>query len=186
MGFRIEFKNDKTRATEEVEGSDGRMNVSARSDERAYYNSRDEGQSYAGTWQHTSATSGQYSFFLQNTSTTKTIVISEVGVNSTVSSRFKLHFASIVSAVGDTIIPVNLNKDSSNDAACTMLEDNSTTIATITLIGRPIDDIQVGTLGHEELHLEDRVRLGQNDAIVLECDTTAGTLAHGVVFFYFE
>ena len=64
---RIEFKNDKTRATEETEGSDGRLNVSARSDERGYYNSRDEGQCYTMTYIHRLPADGELSFSLSTT-----------------------------------------------------------------------------------------------------------------------
>ena len=48
--------------------------------------------------------------------------------------------------------------------------------------------MKVGIDGHEELRLDDRVRLGQNDAIALEVDAvTSGTpLVFGVLFGYFE
>ena len=36
--MKIDFKNDATRAQEEAEGSDGRLNVSGRTDSRGYYN----------------------------------------------------------------------------------------------------------------------------------------------------
>ena len=183
---RIEYRNDVTRATEEAEGSDGRLNVSSRSDGRSYYNSRDQGQCYSASFQHTAGTSGQYSFDLKNTSTDKTLVISTIEINSVVTARFKLWFSSGATN-GDAVVPVNLNKDSSNDAQCTFLEDNSTTIDTVTTSGAPIEDVQVGTLGHVDMVIKDRVRLGQNDAVSLELDTTAtNTLAHGTIFFFFE
>jgi hypothetical protein len=184
---RIEYKNDQTRATEETEGSDGRLNVSSRSDERAYYNSRDEGQCYAGTFEHAVALDGEYSFTLVNTSTDKTLVVSSVGLNNTTASRFKLWFVSGTIANGVAALPTNLNKDSSNDAQCTFTPDASGTPITIGTVGTQIDDVNVAANGHEELRLTDRVRLGQNDGIALEMDTTTtNTLSNGVVFFYFE
>ena len=185
---RIEFRNDVTRATEETEGSDGRLNVSSRQDGRSYYISRDQGQAYSTTFSNAAAADGDFSFFLKNTSTTKTLVIDSIGVNTAVdTTRVKLWFASIASQAGDAVTPVNLNKDSSNDAQCTFLEHNTTAIATITKLGGAIDDVQISTSGHEELRLVDRVRLGQNDAVVLEVVTTANTpIIFGVCFFYFE
>ena len=86
----IEFKNDRTRALEQLEGSDGRINVSARSDSRAYYISRDNGQAYSMTFNHPAAADGQYSFYMQNTATDKTLVIAHIGLNADNIARFKL------------------------------------------------------------------------------------------------
>ena len=119
---RIEYRNDGTRATEEAEGSDGRLNVSSRSDGRAYYNSRDEGQCYTAVFEHIDHADGELSFSIQNTSTDKTLVIDSIGLNCLLACRAQLYFASIASQVGDAVTPVNLNKDSSHDAQATMLE----------------------------------------------------------------
>jgi hypothetical protein len=185
---RIEVKNDITRGIEEIEGSDGRLNVSARSDGRVYYISRDAGQAYAGTFEHSAAADGQYSFYLQNTSPTKRMVIRSVGVNADAISRVKLHFVTGTAANGVAVVPRNLNGASPNDAACTFLNDGGGTAITIgALSGTPVDDYTIGAAGHAELRLEDSVFLGQNDAVALEMDTTSSTsLITGVVFFFFE
>ena len=186
---RIDYKNDVTRALEEAEGSDGRLNVSSRADNRAYYNSRDKAQCYAMTYEHSAAADGEYSFYLQNTSTDKTLVVSAVGVNADNIARLKLHFVTGTATNGTARVPRNLNSDSANDAAAsTALHDGGgTTIGGLTVSGIPIDDIRMGANDHRELRLTDRVRLGQNDAIALEMDTGTSTpLVHGVVFFYYE
>ena len=107
---RIEFKNDVTRALEEMEGSSGRANVSARTDGRRYYVSRDEGQAYAMTFEHATAGDGEYSFYLQNTSPTRRLVVSSVGVNAVNIARFKLWYVTGTAANGVARIPVNLNR----------------------------------------------------------------------------
>lgn len=186
---RIEFRNDVTRATEETEGSDGRLNVSARSDARAYYNSRDEGQCYTMTFDHPLAGDGQYSFYLQNTSADKTLVISSIGVNADDIARFKLWFVTGIAANGVARVPVNLNKTSPNDAAAsTALHDGAgTAISGLTVSGAEVDDFQLAANGHGELRLFDRIRLGQNDAIALEMDKGTTTPdVFGVIFFYYE
>ena len=185
---RIEFKNDVTRAFEEAEGSDGRMNVSSRSDGRAYYNSRDLGQCYALTFQHTAAIAAEYSFWLQNTSVDKTLVVSSIGVNAIDTARVKLWFTTGVGADGGLIVPRNLNGSSPNDAACVARETAAATpISHLAVSGIHIDQVAMSAYGHEELRLSDRVRLGQNDAVALECEQiTSAVDIFGVVFFYFE
>ncbi len=183
---RIEVKNRKTGALEEIEGTDRRFDTSSRSDTRGYYNSRDDGQSYSATWFHSASADGQYSFFLKNNSSTLTLVVSSVGINAFLTARFKLWFAT-GGTNGVAVTPVNLNKASPHAADATFLNDAGTTVDTVTVAGSAIDDLSVVATGHEEMRLGDRVRLGQNDGIALEMDTGDTTpLVHGVVFFYFE
>lgn len=186
---RIEYRNDRTRAIEEAEGSDGRLNVSSRSDFRPYYNSRDEGQCYTMTFTHTAAANGEYSFYLQNTSTDKTLVVSSIGVNATNIAKLKLWEVTGTAANGVARTPKNTNFTSPNDAAAnTALEDGGgTAISGLTTLGAEVDDIQLTQYGHDELRLSDRLRLGQNDAIALEMDTGTSTPEiFGVIFFYYE
>ncbi len=187
--MRIEHENDKSGAVESVRGSDNRMNVSARSDQRAYYNSRDEKQCYTMVWSHPAAAAGQYGLYLRNTSGDKEIVISSIGINSdTADVRIKLHFVTGTAADGVLVTPVNLNKASSNAADAIARDDGAgTTISGLTSAG-VIDYLILNADGHEEMRLSDRVRLGQNDAIALELDEGGGGTADvfGVVFFYFE
>ena len=186
---RIEVRNDVTRALEEVEGSDGRMNVSARADNRAYYNSRDEGQCYSMTYDHPTAADDEYSFYLQNTSTDKTLVITSVGVNVTNIARLKLWLVTGTAGDGVARIPRNLNDSSPNDAAAsTALHDGGgTTISSLVVSGIKIDNIQLAANGHDEFHLDDRVRLGQNDAIAMEVHLATSTpTVFGTIFFYYE
>ena len=187
---RIEFKNDKNRATEEAEGSDGRLNTSSRSDNRAYYNSRDEQLCFTVPFDFQASESGEFVVYWQNTSSDKDLVISSIGINTFLASRFKLHFVSGAASGGNEITPTNLNKSSSKDAPSNSREGGSgaTGIDNITSISL-IDFLYVGAGMHEEFRLSDRVRLGQNDAIAIEVDETAGGATadvSGVIFGYFE
>ena len=179
---RIEFKNDKTRAIEETEGSDGRLNVSSRSDTRAYYNSRDVKQSYSACFDHQSAAAGEYSLYIENTSKTKELVISRIGVNAAENARVKLVFVSGTAAGGTVLTPTNLNKGSSNDADAIVRQGSVTGLTEISCI----DFEAVPANGHGEFSIGDTVRLGQNDAIAIEYDEgTTGDL-FGVAFMFFE
>ena len=156
--MKIDFKNDKTRALEETEGSDGRLNVSSRADNRAYYNSRDEGQCYSMPFEFNTSATGEYAAYLKNTNTEKEMVISSVGINAEVASRFKLDFVTGTAAAGDTVTPTNLNNSSPHDATATGMEGASagTGITGLTAVNT-IDYAYCTATGHEELRLKDRV-----------------------------
>lgn len=185
--MKIDFKNDNTRAQEETEGSDGRLNVSSRADNRAYYISRDKGQCYTLPYEFNTSGTGEYAAYLKNTSTDKTMVISSVGLNSEVATRFKLEFVTGTAAAGDTVIPTNVNNSSPNDAVVSAMEGASagTGITGLTAVNI-IDYAFCTATGHEEMRLSDRVRLGQNDAIALQVSETAGGDVAGVIFFFYE
>lgn len=188
MGNKIEYKNDITRALQEVEGSDGRLNVSSRVDERAYYNSRDQAQCYTVAFDFQDATVGEFGTYWKNTNTNgKTLVISSIGINSVEASRIKLWFVSGTAAGGTTLVPTNCNRSSSNDATSIAMEAGSAATGITGLTGEAlIDFLYCSAAGHEEFRLSDRIRLGQNDAIAVEYDEgTTGDLS-GVIFGYFE
>lgn len=184
--MRIEFKNRTTKALEETEGTDGRLDVSSRSDSRAYYNSRDDAQCYTMVWDFQSAASGEFGAYLKNTHTTKQLVIRSIGINAAADSRVKAHFVT-GTATGTAVTPVNLNRTSNNDALATAVEGAAaaTGITGLTSDG-VIDFAYVAAGTHEEMRIGDTVRLGQGDAIALEVDETAGSDFSGVIFFFFE
>lgn len=185
---RIDYKNDITRAVEEAEGSDGRLNVSSRSDDRAYYNSRDEEQCYTVPFDFQDAAAGEFAVYWKNTSTNgKDLIISSVGVNSVEFSRIKLWFVSGTASGGTSLSPTNLNRASSNAATAIAMEGGSASTGITGLTGENlIDFLYVSATGHEEFRLSDRIRLGQNDAIAIEYDEgTTGDIS-GVIFGYYE
>ena len=183
---RIEYKNDNTRALEEAEGSDGRLNVSSRTDGRGYYNSRDKGQAYAFHFNHPAGVNAENTFYMQNTSTDKTMVISTIRINATAAARVDIHKVT-GTATGVASAPLNLNFASANDAVGVFYSEANGAIGGFTEVGEAIDDIQLSAFGTAEMKIEDRLRLGQNDAINLHIDTTATTSdVFGVVFFYYE
>lgn len=186
---RIEFVNDVTGSFQEAKGSDNRLNVSSRADDREYYNSRDEAQTYSIVWTHLAATDAEWSFYIKNTNTTKTLVLSTVGINTdTADSRFILWYVTGTAANGATVVPTNLNRVSSNAAIGTFLESAGGTAISGLTNSAKIDFVHLDANGHEEMHPAGRVRLGQNDAVALEYDeNSAGTAdAGGSVYFYFE
>lgn len=185
--MRTEYKNDRTRALEEAEGSDGRLNVSSRSDNRAYYNSRDEGLCFSVPFHFLSAASGEYAVYWKNTNVDKQLVISSVGINSAVDVRLKMAFVTGTASGGSNVVPTNLNRTASHAASAIAMEGASAATGITGLTEEAVFDcLGVPANSHEEFRLTDRIRLGQNDAVAIEVDNTAGGDVWGVIFGYYE
>lgn len=181
----ITFPGDVTGAIEIAHGSDGRLNVSSRSDGRAYYISRDRGQTYTVVFDDPDCDVGDVFFFLKNDSTDKALVISTIGFSATLSGSFKVQFETVTLTGASTLTPVNLNRSSSNLAVVSCVGNSLVTGTSIP--DGVIDHLAIEALGHEDMHLEDRVRLGQGDAISILYDRgAANNIVEGVVYFYFE
>lgn len=184
---RIEYKNDQTRSLEESEGSDGRLNVDSRSGSLPYHISKHKGQAYAFVYEHLAGASLENCFYMQNTSTDKTLVVESIDVNATALARFHLDVVVGTATGAGDVIPRNVNLASANDAVGVFKQDTGGAIGGLTVSGSPIDYVQVAAGGHLEMKLNERLRLGQNDAIALEIHSTATTSdCFGVVFFHYE
>ncbi len=186
---RIQYIDDESGNFGEAHGSDGRLNVSSRSDARAYYNSRDKELCFTVPFTHTAASDGEVSVWWQNTSATKELVISSVGINcDTVDTRFKLWFVTGVGADGAVVTPTNLNRQSSRAAEANARESAGGTAISGLTLDVLIDYLILQASGHGEFRVSDRVRLGQNDAIAVEIDENAAGTADivGVIFGFYE
>lgn len=188
----ITFRDNNGGAKSQAGGSDERSDVSSRADSRGYYNSRDKGQAFSVAFDFQSAAAGEFGAYWKNVhGENLQLVISSIGVNSVEASRIKLHRVTGTAAGGTALTPVNENFPSANIAApegtTTAMEGGSaaTGITGLTSIGL-IDFAYVQATGHEELRLDDRVRLGAGDAIAIEYDEgTTGDFS-GVMFGYYE
>jgi len=181
----IRYKNDKNRSFEEAEGSDGRLNVSSRADSRAYYNSRDEGQTFSLLWDDADAAAGDLVCVWKNLRTDgKHLVISSIGINASLVSTVSVVFVSGTAAGGSVLTPTNLNATSPNDAPDGSARGNSA-LSGLTELAE-IDHAAVGANGHEELRIDDRVRLGQNNSIAIKYETGSNGRCYGIIFGYYE
>ncbi len=183
----IGYADDITGNQGFVQGSDGRLNTSSRSDSRAYYNSRDVGRTFSLVWNNTNSSSGKHVVYWKNTSTTRDLVISSIGFNSDINANFELNFVT-GTAAGTSATPTNLNQSSGKTAAAVAFHNADVTGLTVSA---EIDHAYVVAGGHEELRLGDRVRLGQDDAIAVRIETSFGAVGApihtaGVIFGYYE
>ena len=194
MATKIKVTNDVNKSTEEIEGSDGRLNVSSRADGRGYYNSRDESESYSLVFDDANATAADYVVYLKNTKTDgKHLILRSVGINcEAASSSFKLSTVTGTAGGGTTATPVNLNQAgvarSATVTALTTADSGSTPMSGLTE-EFVLDHAGVtGAYGHQEFRLQDQVRLGEGQAVAIELESAAAAdvRCFGVIFFYFE
>lgn len=167
MALRLDFKNDVTKAIGEVEGSDGRMNVSARADARAYYNSRDRQRTYGFTFFHNEAVATEIVVALQNTSTTLTLVVSDLTINSDELGQIEVHLGTPTTLAGGQVAanpPQNENLSGGAASAIIREGTSGSGITGTTSTGR-IAFEQVSAAGHLEVDFHDTVRLAQDQAI---------------------
>lgn len=183
----INTHNQTTGAQEEVRGTDGRLNVSSRSDSRSYYNSRDEGLAFALVYDFQDAANSEFAVYLKNTSSNKILVLSSAGLNAAQNARIKLHLVTGTAAGGNEIIPANENGISQNAADVLAREGGSaaTGITGLT-ISKTFHSMGVPANGNSEMRFGDRVRLGQNQAIAIEYDEGTDGDLYGLLNFFFE
>ncbi len=189
MALEISFANDVTNAIERARGSDGRMNVSARTDSRAYYNSRDEQSMYTVEWEDDTSATGDFVLYWKNTATDgRHLVIVKIECWSDNIAHWILHQGDNVAATGGkSVTPKNLNLANSQTAPATARTADTSTIAGVgasSLIahsGAPLQGPAIFQFG-------DTLRLGQEQNILLEMQLATGSpdLTYGTAYGYYE
>lgn len=147
-----------------------RLNVSARSAGREYYESRDNGQVYTALIVDAGAVAGEETAYLKNTSTTKDLIIESIHIGSAAATTWRIKFVT-GTATGTDVVPINLNKVSSNaaDAEC---KGGAGGVTGLTDDGF-VSILRVGAGETGEWDSHEALRLGQNDSIAIE-NTTSG------------
>ncbi len=158
-----------------------RLDVSARTAGRQYYESRDTGQVYTVISVDATAVANEETVYVQNISTNKDMIIEKITINTDTNSLWRIKFVTGTAAGGSVLTPVNLNQTSSNAAAATCRGDGAVTGLTddgdITLV-------RISADSHNEVLFSEALRLGQDDAIAVECETNAAVEI--VVSFHFD
>ena len=166
----IDYKNDTTGAHEEMQGSDGRGNVSSRSDGREYYNSRDKQRCFCFPFEMTNATATEYFSYWKNTSISEHLVISSATINSVNACRIKAWIVSGTAAGGDVVTPANTNRAKGKDASESEAMEGGAAATGITgLTQVTLVKYRSITAGGETLiDFKDTVRLGKGDALAIQ------------------
>jgi len=160
-----------------------RLDVSARSASRTYYESRDQGQVYTAAIEDAGAVADEVTVWVKNTSTTKDMIIDTLTVGSDVLSTWHIKFASFTTQpTGTLITATNLNKASSNTASAEV-RGGAGGVANV-VQGDEISFINVAAGGQSIWDTKEALRLGQDDQIAIECKTNSAALI--TVAFHFD
>lgn len=188
MALKIKIKSDKSGGTEEVEGSDRRLNTSSRSDSRAYYNSRDESQTYSLVWNDASTATGDVIASWQNNDTSgKVLVINLAKFSSEFRADFQLIAATGTATGGTTTLVSCLNRSKLQVAAAAAMTAVTTPITGLTTeVIAYQESAEAGAKGNFDVADTFRVPQGQSVAVLcLLTDTSPGKTS-GMIEAYYE
>lgn len=178
---RIQYINDRSGSFQETHGSDSRLNVSSRVDDRIFYTSRDQGQAYSLRIEDDDAAAADLVLYLRNDSKDKRLYITDIHFNSENAGTFKIGFGDATAATGTAVTPVNLNRSSSNDADATAFGNGA-----VGGVAASVFFATVRTPANTFIEWEskDALILGQNDNVIIEYDTgTTGDIELDIFFF---
>ena len=193
MSIVIRYSDDQGRGLADVQGSNGRLNVSSRSDARAYYNSRDAHLAFAVPFLVTLMDAAEVFVAWRNASDDKELVISGVTLALFEAGDNEWHVGTGTPAAGTTIVPVNLNQGSARSAPTdgsesVMMGTGTTPITGMTSSG-VVSRQNIGVLEEDrKVDFNDTVRLGQNDAFFgkLGAGISAPGFVRGTIYGYYE
>jgi hypothetical protein len=159
-----------------------RLNVSAKTQPRIFYASRDEGLSFNVISDVTSATAGDYVLYIKNTSSTRNMFVQHIEFHSVNAVKWKV-WKVTGTASGTDVLPGNLNLGSGIPSETETKGDGAVTGLTI--------DYQVGIHrteagGEGEMDYTDALILTPGTSIAIEYDsgTTGGCEVD--CFYHFE
>lgn len=165
-----------------ISTSGNRLNVSARSDSRIYYHSRDDADVYITNSIDTAA-AGEYNIYFQNDSITKNFIVHKITLGSAVLTIFKVATVTGTAAAGSVVIPVNMNRTSSLTAEATARGTGAITGLTEENLLASVSCEADATV---IVDFSDSLILGTDDAIAVEYDTGAGGTMHATILGYYE
>ncbi len=192
MSIVIRYSDDRGNGLADVQGSDGRLNVSARSDARVYYNSRDEHLVFAVPFLVTLMDTDENFVAWRNASDDKELVIASIAVTTFEQLDVEWHVGTGTPASGTTIVPVNMNQGSKRSAPTDGVESVMMGTTTTPLTGLTSDgvvaDLRVQVTAPSTIfNFQDTIRLGQNDTFFGQLGTASTPgFVRGAIYGYYE
>ena len=164
--------------------ADQRLDVSARSAERAFYSARDDGLAYSVTMDAMTLAAGDIAGYLKNTSSTRNLIINDMDFSGVPAGKWIVSSCSGTAAAGTAVTPTNLNLSKGNAAEASAMSGD-TSITGLTAIAT-IGVVRHEALGQQEENFSSGLILGPSDAIMIEYDTGAGGLCEIVIDLHYE
>jgi len=161
-----------------------RGNVSAKSKNRLFYISRDDGQAFNAIMPSFSAAAGEYVFYLKNTSADKNIYLDHIEYHSLQAVVWKVFQVTGTAAAGTVITPANINLGSGRPAEASAM-GGAATITGLT-IGNQIGTHRTQAAGEGDMDWGGGLILSPGTAIVIEYDTGTTGVCEIDCLFHFE
>lgn len=168
-------------AKEVVHGSDARLDVSARADDRSFYVSRDNGQLYCLRIEDDNAQVNDIVAYLRNDSPNLSVFIRDIHFSSELAATIKIAYGDSTTATGTSVTPVNLNKTAQHAADVTALGNGAVGGVTAATFFSSMRVPANTTFVYHEV-----IILGQNDNIIIEYDTGSDGDIEIDIFFYMD
>ena len=175
------YGSDGAIITSGISGKSRRLDVSARSDLRTYYTSRDDGQVY--TWTGLYAVGANDTVLLvKNISTSLVLIVTEIEIVNDAVTRVRIHLPTVeVTPAGTEIIGKNINTGTTNAADAIARQDD-----TANSLGDVILDTLIGANEPHPEGFEHGLRITQNKSVAVDFVTAAVALGGATVHGYFE
>jgi len=164
--------------------SSQRGNVSAKTRDRFFYISRDDGLAFNAIMPSFSAAAGDYVMYIKNTSADKNMYMNHIEYHSAEAVTWRVWQVTGTAAAGTTITPANLNLGSGRPAEATVMGGGAT-ITGLTL-GKQIGTHRTAVTGEGEMTWGGGLILSPNTAIMIEYEAGTTGLCELDLLFHFE
>ena len=161
-----------------------RLNVSAKTKNRLFYISRDDGLAFNAIMPSFSAAAGEYVFYLKNDSSTRNLMVDSIEFHSVQAVHWKIFVCTGTAAAGTTITSGNLNLGSGIPSEAVAMGGGAT-ITGLTL-GQQIGTHRTEATGEAGMDFGGGLILTPGTAIVVEYDTGTTGLCEIDTLYHFE
>lgn len=164
--------------------SSQRLNVSAKTRDRTFYASRDQGLAFTAIYEDITADAGNIVAYLKSTSSTRNLFIKDIKAGGVEAIKWKVFSVSGTAASGESVIPTEMNLSKNIPAEAIAMAGNTsiTGLTNIDEMGahRSPANSEVSMLGHGA------TVLGPGDAVAVEYDTGTSGLCDLEIHFHYE
>ena len=182
MSLRIE---DGTGSGKEAAvNSNHRLEVHAVTSQRGAIVARENQRTFLCAFEDATAAAGEYLAYLQNTSTTRVLIVDKVRVSSTNAATWKLwKVTGTAAGAGTDPTPLNTNFSSGITAEANVEME---AITGLTVVGTVGEIIRNAANAAAAFDVDDTIVLGVNDALAIEYDTGTTGPAGCTMRFHYE